>query len=509
MKRLSWVPAALAVLLYLPTVRYGFVQDDRAIVVANPASHNVGAALRAFDDPYWPAESGAGLYRPLTVVTYAVDWTLSGGRAGWFHFTNALWHGLATLLLTLLLTRWLPPIGALAGGLVFALHPLHVEGVANIVSRAQVLAACGMFGAVLAARRRHWPLAVLLAAAAMLAKEHGVVVGALIALDDWLDGGPRYPQAFYAALGALTLGYVVVWLNVGAQGATDVAAPFLGAGTTARLAITLPAIAQAARLLVWPLQLSADYSPQVIPVRTGVSWAGILGALVVVAVPGVVLWTRRRAPAVAFCAGVAALAYLPTSNLLFSSGVVLAERSLYEAVAVAGAALAVGAAALARRRGDRVSRAVVGVVVLALAVRTLTRLPAWRDNRAHLLTLLVEHPESYRGHYSAAAVLAGLGDTTGARRQYVVADSLYGGDPHLHGNRALFLLSIADSGAADSIARLARAQDPRERMALRVQVSLAAARGRAVEARMLIDTAVAWYPAEQSWYRVAVPSLTR
>ena len=145
-----------AVALYLPAGRYGFVQDDRAIVASNPASHSIGAALRAFDDPYWPRESGAGLYRPVTILSYAVDWTLSGGRPGWLHLINALWHGVATVLLVILLARWLPTLGAAAAGLVFAWHPVHVEAVASLVGRAELLAAVGILGAVLAARRGHW-----------------------------------------------------------------------------------------------------------------------------------------------------------------------------------------------------------------------------------------------------------------------------------------------------------------------------------------------------------------
>src|SRR2546430_11286367 len=78
-----------AVALYLPTARYGFVQDDRAIIASNPAAHSIGAALRAFDDPYWPRATGAGLYRPVTILSYAIDWTVSGGRPGWLHVMNA------------------------------------------------------------------------------------------------------------------------------------------------------------------------------------------------------------------------------------------------------------------------------------------------------------------------------------------------------------------------------------------------------------------------------------
>ena len=71
--------------------------------------------------------------------------------------------------------------------------------------------------------------------------------------------------------------------------------------------------------------------------------------------------------------------------------------------------------------------AALGVLALACGGRSIARLPAWRDNRSQLLTLLAEHPESYRAHASAAAVLAGLHDTAGARREYHVADSLFAG----------------------------------------------------------------------------------
>jgi len=501
MKREIWIPAVLAVALYLPAVPYGFVQDDRAIILSNPAAHNVVTAVRAFDDPYWPRASGGGLYRPLTIVSFAVDWTVSGGRAWWFHVMNALWHGLATLLIAMLLARWLPPLGVAVGGLLFAAHPVHVEAVANLVSRSELLAACALFGAVLAARRSRWPLAIVLSLAAMFAKEHGVVAGALIFLDDWLEGGPRYPKGFYAILGLLTAGYLLIWLNVGSQGASDVAAPFIGASVGERLALALPTVLRAAWLLVWPIDLSADYSPQVIAWHDGISASAIVGVLVVLAVPLMIVRFRRRAPAIAFGAGLAALTYLPTSNLVFASGLVLAERTLYEAVLVVAAAVGMGAVALARRRDARLAGLVAGILVLAFAARSLVRIPSWRDNRSFLITLLTEHPESYRAHFSAAAVSAGIGDTAGARHQYELADSLFPGDPHLDGNRAFFALTRGDTTLADSLARRARAAYPREQMAVRVQVVRTSQQGRVGAAQALADSAIRWHPPEEAWYR--------
>ncbi|MBI1967770.1 MAG: hypothetical protein HYS40_07255 [Gemmatimonadetes bacterium] len=494
---------AVAVALYLPTVQYGFVQDDRGIIAANPAAHSIGAALRAVARPYWPPPAEGGLYRPLTILSFAIDWAVAGGRPGWFHLMNALWHGLAVVLVVLVLARWLPEVGALTAGLVFALHPVHVEGVASLVSRAELLAAVGMLGAVVAARRRWWAGAVGLTAMAMVSKEHGVATGVLILLDDWLQGrdAKRYSVWLYAALGAVTVGFIAAWLSFGHQAAADVAPPFIGKGTLERLGLALPAVLRAARLLIWPLDLSADYNPQVIRVPEVLSAAAVGGALVVAAVPALAWWCRRRAPAVTLAAGVAALSYLPTSNLLFPSGVVLAERNLYLAVLLPAVVVGQGAAAAATRWGLRPAIYVVAVIALACGARSLSRLSAWKDNRSYLLTLLREHPESYRAHASAAAVLAGTGDTAGARREYVKADSLFAGDPHLDAARAFFLVGQGDTTTAATLARRARRVLPRERVALRTQFLVARIRGDGVGALLIADSAGHWYPHEQAWYR--------
>lgn len=496
-----------AVALYLPTVRYGIVQDDRAIIAANPAAQSLGAALRAFDDPYWPRETGAGLYRPVTILSYALDWTVSGGRTGWLHIMNAVWHGLATVLLVAVLARWLPMLAAAGAGLVFAWHPVHVEAVASLVGRAELLAACGILGAVLAARRGWWIGAVACAALAMFSKEHGVIAGVVILLDRWLQGaeGRRYPRGLWIGLGLVTAGFLVAWSVIGRAGMSDAAAVFYGRSSFGRLAIALPAVLRATTLLFLPVSLSSDYSPHVLPAYNGLSLAAMLGFCIAIALPVLVVWCRRRAPAVSFAAGLAALSYLPTSNLLFASGVILAERNLYLAVALPAAIVGSGVVWLASQRGVRPAIAALGLLALACGGRSLARLPAWRDNRAQLLTLLVEHPESYRAHASAAAVLAGTGDTAGARREYRIADSLFAGDPYLDAAHAIFLLGVGDTTAAIPLVARARAHGAAERLALRAQFLLELARGNRSGAIAVADSARRLNPWDHAWYRRYLP----
>src|ERR1700752_1236254 len=507
-----------AVLLYLPTVRYGYVQDDRAIVVSNPAAHSIGAAFGAFDDPYWPRESGAGLYRPVTILSFSIDWTLSGGPPGWLHLMNALWHGVVTVLLVLVLMRWLPLLGAAGAGLIFAWHPVHVEAVASLVGRAELLAAAGILGAVLAARRGWWLGAVLCAALAMFSKEHGVIAGVVILLDRWLDQTPRQGvRTLWLGLAIVTLGYLILWSRIGVAGASAPAAVFYGRDTFARLAIALPAVSRATLLLFLPISLSSDYSPQVIPAYTGISLAAILGLLIVIAVPLLVIACRRRAPAISFAVAIGALSFLPTSNLLFAGGIVLAERNLYLAVALPAALLGTLLGWLvqprtmhpslrsgqAHVRRTRVAGLAGSLVAVSLAIVALLRLPAWRDNRTQLLALLADHPESYIGHASAAAVLAGRGDTAGARQQYRIADSLFVGDPYLDAAHAIFLLTVGDTTAARPlVTRIStRTEAPAVRMSLRAQFLFELRRGDVAAARAALDSALQRFPGDESWYR--------
>lgn len=498
----TWLAFFVAVAIYLPTVQYGFVQDDRVVVVNNPAVHSLALAVQGFARPYWPPPNEGGLYRPVTILSYAVDWWLSGGRPWLFHLMNALWHGLAVVLVVLVVVRWLPEPAALAVGLVFALHPVHVEAVAGIVGRAELLAAIGLLGAVVSARRGWWPAAVACAGLAMFSKEHGVVAGMLVLIDDWLrpSGARRYPVGLYVGLGVVTAGFLGLWVRIGGAAAADVAPPFVGVGARERLALALPAVARAARLLAWPTGLSADYGPQVIPVRAGISLASVAGGAVVVGVLGVGLSCRRSWPALSFAALATALCCLPTSNLLFASGVVLAERNLYVAVLLVAAAVGYGVAYSAGRWDPRRISVALAALALVLAAGSFARLGAWRDNRAFLLTLLVDHPESYHAHASAAAVLAGLRDTAGARREYARAESLFGGDPHLNADHALYLVGLGDTAPASALAARARAALPREHVALRAQFLVALERGDGAGARALADTARTWFPWDKPWY---------
>jgi len=444
--RAAALAALLAVAVYLPSLGNRFAMDDGAIVERNPAAHDVAAAVRAAAGPYWPAEHAAGLWRPAVILSFAADWQVFHGDAWWLHAENVLWHALATALLVALLWPLATPGGALAAGLLFAVHPVHVEAVAGLVGRAELMAAVFLFAALLIARtvrqRRAdglttWADEVLLLAAvalALLCKEHAAVAIGLLALDEWLDAGrpARLPIRDYVLVACLTIAWFVVRRQVeGGRSFTEIAPAFFHLGTAARLATMLPVVLVVVRLFLWPFDLSAYYQPRVVERLTHLTFAGVVGLAVVLAAAWLAFRLRRRDRLVAAGLLVIGIAWLPTANLLFPTGIVIAERTLY--LASAGLAFVVAALwdRVAARAGSRGAAAGLVVVLIAFSVRSATREVVWRDNRSLVVASLLAHPESYKAHEVAARAYLRLGDARTALREYGAAVRLYPLDPYL------------------------------------------------------------------------------
>jgi protein O-mannosyl-transferase len=124
--------------VYYQVCSYGFVgYDDQIYVYENHEIQN-GFTLESVK---WALATGYyGNWNPLTWLSYVLDWQIFGSNAAGFHFTNLIFHILNTLLLFLVLKKMTNAIWQSAFvAALFALHPLHVEAVAWISSRKDVL----------------------------------------------------------------------------------------------------------------------------------------------------------------------------------------------------------------------------------------------------------------------------------------------------------------------------------------------------------------------------------
>jgi tetratricopeptide (TPR) repeat protein len=130
--------ATITWLVFGRTVRYDFVNyDDPAYVYDNP---QVTSGLTAHG-VIWAFTSGhANNWHPLTWLTHMLDYQVYGGNAGGHHFTNVLLHTIAVLLLFLVFAQMTGALWRSAFvAALFAIHPLHVESVAWVAERKDVL----------------------------------------------------------------------------------------------------------------------------------------------------------------------------------------------------------------------------------------------------------------------------------------------------------------------------------------------------------------------------------
>ncbi|HEV8366076.1 MAG TPA: glycosyltransferase family 39 protein [Gemmatimonadaceae bacterium] len=452
-----------AAIVFANALSNGFVLDDRGILLGNPLVQQLSESWRAFAMPYWPEALGGGQYRPLGILGFALDWRLSGGDQAWFHAVNIAWHVLATVLLWRLARDLMTSSAAIVCAALFAVHPVHVEAVANVVGRLELMAAVFTLGALLA-HRAGSRLAIPLFALGLLSKENAVVAIALIVANDVLlrpqTSDPRARRRLYLGYVLVVAAYLVTLAIVFSDHPFRVMTGTLAdASLGDRLWTVATVIPHYVRLLIAPVSLSADYEAQVIPAAHGMTAAGAIGLALLASYVVAVVTAWRRHRRLAFALLWVGIAIAPVANVFFVSGITLAERALY--LPSVGAMLTLGLtfdALLTQRKAMAVS--VAAAALVAGAVRTWSRTPVWRDDRTYVITLLTDHPESYRAHWVAGRVHRAAGRPLDATREFALARRLFAGDHRVYSESADLAAAIGNPSAAaalrDSAAALVR-----------------------------------------------------
>lgn len=248
--RKAVLPAAalcgMVVIAYVPVYRAGFIWDDDDYVTENSTLRDAAGLWRIWTDP-----AATPQYYPLVHTTFWLEYRAWGLWPAGYHVTNVLLHGLnAILLWRILSVLSLPPPVAWLAAAVFAVHPVHVESVAWITERKNVLSAAFGLASLLQALRffglgdsaaaaagtgrdwRRYAAATALFIAALLSKTVLCSLPVVVWLLIWWRRGRL--QAFeiavlfpWLALGAAS-GLLTAWLeetHVGAAGNVFALAP--------------------------------------------------------------------------------------------------------------------------------------------------------------------------------------------------------------------------------------------------------------------------------------------
>lgn len=407
----------VVVAAYANSLSLGLAMDSAALV-EDPRLHafTLANVERILHEPYWWGNTRAGLYRPVTTLSLLFNYTILGnGTAGaGYHFINLVLHAVNVCLVFRLALLLVPAEWpAFFTAALWAVHPAAVESVTNVAGRGDLLATMALVGALVwYARRTRAPdshpavtIAVLLALAlcGVFSKESGAGLAGLLLLwdlsyrpgqgvADWLRRWPAYATALASAA-------VFFWVRrnqppmfVPVVDNAEISADFWTARLTA-----VKVIGRYLRLLIFPLQLSSDYSYNQVHLASWGDLEAWLSLVVIVALLAAAIWRRRRDSLMFFAAGFFGITLLPSSNLLTIIGSIMAERFLYLPSIGFGIALA----ALIHRAGqrfgnERAAFAASALLMLAFGVRTFARNEDWRDELSLWSSDVAAAPDSFK-----------------------------------------------------------------------------------------------------------------
>ena len=466
--------AAATVAVYAQTARFDFVIfDDPNYVTENPYVRRGltrTAVVWAFTSEH------LGNWHPLTGLSHMLDCTLYGLAPSGHHLTSVLLHLANTLVLFFVLAGATGALwqSALVAAL-FALHPLHVESVAWVSARKDVLrtffgfAALGAYGAY--ARRGgggRYALTMLLLALGLMSKPMLVTLPFVFLLWDYwplgrlrLGGGPQTGISV-GRLVAEKLPFLVMSLLASAvalatQRHAEATTSLAEVPFHLRVANAVVSYVRYLEKTIWPRALSPVYPHPNLPGGTPLEPWQVAAAALVLVVLTLAVWASRRP-----YARMGWLWYLgtlvPVIGLVQVGGQAMADRYTY--IQLIGPFIMVvwGASdfiAARTRAWRRVAAAAAAAVLLALALVSRVQARHWRSSIALTRHAVRVEPRSPHMQMNLGVALQQAGKLDRALPHYLEAARISPNSPKLHNNlgKALEMQGRRD----DAIAHYRRA----------------------------------------------------
>lgn len=423
------ISAAVAFAAFAPTLPYELVWDDRGLVQHVESSWRQGglsgllcADFTIYDNP----GLSPGYYRPAALLSLRGDGAMAPSFPYAYHATNVLLHTLNTALVYWLLALVLRAAApALMGALLFAVHPAHVESVAFVSGRTDLLAALFALLSTLTWLRVRAGLsrnpardrAVSCGSffLACLSKEVAYLLPAVLLIWDLAvpaasptpSGWRRHRSWVMGWAGCFAVVVVLRWsVSTGSLGLLRAGAHQGSLTAAVSDPMLIPSVlAGYLRLLVLPWPLQAYYT-QAQLMSTGAALVWFLGPILVTGLAWRIGAGRIWLAALAWLL----LFLLPVSGIVPIGGAAIAERYLY--LPSVGFVLAAGL--LFDRLGGspaaRSARVLAATVILgALLWISVDRSRVWRDEITLFSDVTRTTPSLASPHYNLGTAYLDLG----------------------------------------------------------------------------------------------------
>ncbi len=438
---------ALSFALYGYSLKGGFVRDD-LLYAQQPQLYSAAYLPHIWTQAYVAANPTIGVYRPLSLMTLSLNMVFFGVSTLSFHLVNILVNGLI-IWLVFLVVNSLFADETLAGlsALLFAFMPIHVEAVAFIKSRDELLAT--LFGllawlifikATSKPKVNNWLvwLSGLVFTLSVLSKETLFILPVLYFSVWWLQKRPHIKTMLKAAIPyvAFSLGYMWVRFKVlgsyafGSDTSTFVINPLRTANFTTKFSTGLKILFLLFGKVIIPLKLSATYNFNHIKLISSPfsSWQA-MGGLLVLLIALVILVkdrTKHRLFAVVILASI--IPYLMVSKFVFSGGELAAERWIY--FPSVGIAILLGylITKLIKRKAW-MGLTLFGLVLLVGGLLTVKQTLVWYNEKTLADSMISVAPDSAVSYLTLSAWQSDNGDYEVAEQSALKALSIYSKDP--------------------------------------------------------------------------------
>jgi hypothetical protein len=450
--------AIVPLLLYARTVTFDFVRaDDLDLIAGNQAFlSDLSNVPRAFTRSYFEVEGDLiqqkTYYRPVAIASFMLDAARGGVDPSTYHLTNIVLHALVTCLILVMAVTWgARPVAALAGGLLFAVHPVNAQAVAWIAGRNDLLMA--VFGLL---SLLTWSTAsagtaaahVICFGLAVFSKETGLLFIAIALLYHMLIARAPLTRAQTIALG-LDAVIVAVWAVLRSRALAGMP-PELSADTFQIVATNAPQLLVHLRkiLIPWPLN-----------VAPGVQDLDLLLAAVVLVLLGVLATRYLANRLTAFVATWVLLFLVPTLTV---AGLPAYEHRAY--VPLIGVVIVLALAhPIARNPGGRTRTSDrsrwalrVGTRELSAALAVLTvfagltyqRLDVFRNPFTYWTDAARDPQFGPIAHVNLGQLYEAEGRPAEARREYARALERDPNTPKAHNNLGVVFMKIDEPARA-------------------------------------------------------------
>lgn len=412
--------AVVVFLVYLPSLKGAFVNwDDQLYVFEN-------SAIRSLDLHFIKAvftEAMVANWHPLTMISHALDYALWGLNPAGHHLTNVILHSINTSLVFLLCIRLFQAaspkgramtggrmVAALTAALLFGLHPLHVESVAWISERKDVLSGFFFLLSLImylesaqsdSKKALKYFATLLLFTLSILSKPMAVTTPVILLLIDFYPlkrfaagiGKPFIEKVPFLAVSTLS-GVLTIW----AQGKGGAIAGDEAISLTARAGIAAQGIVAYIQKMLWPVDLAVIYPlPKAEEVFGPAFYISLALIILVTAFCAIKV---KKYPVYLAVWAYFIITLMPVIGFIKVGAHFIADRYMY--IPSIGPLLlaGIGAGVVYERLGSRrnVFTALLAVLFILLSAKTVRQEGIWRDSFAlwnHQIGLYPEDPQGY------------------------------------------------------------------------------------------------------------------